>query len=56
MIKREVNRGPIRECRCDERLKAKAEVSTRLTAIQDDQLRRTYTLGYYEAMVKSCLL
>ena len=31
MIKRELNRRPIYECRCDERLKAVAEGSTRLT-------------------------
>ena len=31
MIKREVDRRPMYEYRCDERLKAKAEGSTRLT-------------------------
>ena len=30
MIKRDLKRRPIYECRCDERLKAKAEGSTRL--------------------------
>ena len=33
MIKRDLNRGPIYECRCDERLKVKDEGSTRLTYI-----------------------
>ena len=31
MIKRDLKRRPIYECRCDERLKAKAEGSARLT-------------------------
>ena len=31
MIKRELNRRRIYECRCDERIKAKSEGSTRLT-------------------------
>ncbi len=31
VIKREVNRRMIYECRCDERLKVKVEGSTRLT-------------------------
>ena len=31
MIKTDLNRRPIYECRCDERLKTKAEESTRLT-------------------------
>ncbi len=31
MIKREINRRPIYEYRCDERLKAKTEGSTHLT-------------------------
>ncbi len=31
MIKRELNRRPIYECRCDERLKVKTEGSTHLT-------------------------
>ena len=31
VIKREINRRLIYECRCDERLKAKAEGSTRLS-------------------------
>ncbi len=31
VMKRELNRGPIYECRCDERLKVKDEGSTRLT-------------------------
>jgi hypothetical protein len=30
LIKRELKRRPIHECRCDERLKTKAEGSTRL--------------------------
>ena len=30
-IKREIKRRPIYDCRCDERLKTKAERSTRLT-------------------------
>ena len=47
-IKRDLKSRPINECRCDERLKAKSEESTRLTYTgllgELDHLKRTLTI------------